>query len=224
MEKKYNLCIEVLRRLQKEGILSEIMIVGSWCIYFYKNYFSDVSYSSYIRTRDIDFLVPIPFKIKEKVDIPELLKDLGFVLDFHIKGYIRLCHPDLIIDFLVPERGRGLDKPYPLPQLGIKAQALRFLDFLVENSMKFKINDLTLNLPHPAAFAIHKLIISSRRPREEKKVKEREEAVRVIKSLIAKREEETVNRLFNSMPRKWRTKVIRSLEESKAKEILAFLA
>lgn len=70
MEKKYNLCIEVLRRLQKEGILSEIMIVGSWCIYFYKNYFSDVSYSSYIRTRDIDFLVPIPFKIKEKVDIP----------------------------------------------------------------------------------------------------------------------------------------------------------
>lgn len=145
-------------------------------------------------------------------------------MDFHIKGYIRLCHPDLIIDFLVPERGRGLDKPYPLPQLGIKAQALRFLDFLVENSMKFKINDLNLNLPHPAAFAIHKLIISSRRPREEKKVKEREEAVRVIKSLIAKREEETINRLFNSMPRKWRTKVIRSLEESKAKEILAFLA
>ncbi|GAH31501.1 unnamed protein product, partial [marine sediment metagenome] len=32
------------------------------------------------------------FKFKDKVDIPELLKDLGFILDFHIKGYIRLIH------------------------------------------------------------------------------------------------------------------------------------
>lgn len=60
MEKQYDLCLEVLRRLQKVGVLREVMIIGSWCIYFYRNYFSDIDYTSSIRTRDIDFLVPIP--------------------------------------------------------------------------------------------------------------------------------------------------------------------
>jgi len=96
MEKQYDLCHEVLRRIQKVGVLSEIIIIGSWCIYFYKNYFSDIDYSSSIRTRDIDFLFPIPVKFRKKVDIPELLKDLVLILDFHIKGYIRISHPELI--------------------------------------------------------------------------------------------------------------------------------
>jgi len=219
MEKKYALCLEVLRRIQKAGILNEIMVIGSWCIYFYQDYFSDVDYSSSIRTRDIDFLIPIPYKFKRKVDVTELLKDLGFIVDFHIKGYIRLNHPELIIEFLVPERGKGTDKPYPLPQLGVNAQSLRFLDFLVENSMEFKINNLMLNLPHPAAFALHKLIVSSRRYKEEKKLKEKEEAIRVLNCLIAKGEEKIVKRLFDSMPRRWKTKIQSALEVSEQRNI-----
>lgn len=223
MEKKYVLCLEVLRRIQKAGILNEIMVIGSWCIYFYRDYFSNVDYSSSIRTRDIDFLIPIPYKSKRKVDITELLKDLGFIVDFHIKGYIRLNHPELIIEFLVPERGKGSDKPYPLPQLGVNAQSLRFLDFLVENSMEFKINNLILNLPHPAAFALHKLIVSSRRYKEEKKLKEREEAIRVLNCLIAKGEEKIIKRLFDSMPRTWKTKIQSALEVSEQINILNLL-
>ena len=60
MEKTYDLCLEVLERLQKSGILDGMIIIGSWCQYFYKTYFSKVDYSSSIRTRDIDFLVPVP--------------------------------------------------------------------------------------------------------------------------------------------------------------------
>ena len=132
MEKKqYEICIEVLKKLGQKKVLEYIILIGSWCIYFYKYYFENSDYNSFIRTRDIDFLVPIPFKLKEKVDVKETLEDLGFVIDFRgSKGYIRLIHPDLFVEFLVPERGRGLDKPYPLPQLGLNAQALRFLDFL----------------------------------------------------------------------------------------------
>jgi len=224
MKKQYDLCLEVLRRIQKVGVLSEIIIIGSWCIYFYQDYFSDVDYSSSIRTRDIDFLVPIPPKFKKKIDIPELLKDLGFIVDFHTKGYIRLNHPELIIDFLVPEKGRGWDKPYPLPQLGINAQALRFLDFLIENSMKFKIDKLMLNLPHPAAFALHKLIISSRRIREEKRLKERQEAIRILNCLVAKGEERIIKKLFDSMPRRWKSKVIKALESYEEKNIINILS
>ena len=34
MIKTYDLCTEVLRRLQDTGILESIIVVGSWCIYF----------------------------------------------------------------------------------------------------------------------------------------------------------------------------------------------
>jgi len=223
MEKKYALCLEVLRRLQKAGILNEIMVIGSWCIYFYRDYFSDVDYSSSIRTRDIDFLIPIPYKSKRKVDITELLKDLGFIVDFHIKGYIRLLHPELIIEFLVPKKGKGLDKPYPLPQLGVNAQSLRFLDFLVENSMEFRINNLILNLPHPAAFALHKLIISSRRYKEEKRLKEREEAIRILNCLVTKGEKAKIKKLIYSMPKKWRAKVLSVLVASQQGNLINML-
>jgi len=40
MEKKYALCLEVLRRIEKAGILNEIMVIGSWCIYFLQFKFS----------------------------------------------------------------------------------------------------------------------------------------------------------------------------------------
>jgi len=78
-------------------------------------------------------------------------------------------------------------------------------------------------MPHPAAFALHKLIISSRRLRENKRLKEKDEAIRVLNSLIEKGEKEKIQRLFNSMPKRWKAKVIRSLEDSGEKDIKAFL-
>jgi hypothetical protein len=167
--------------------------------------------------------VPIPIKFKKKINIPEMLRDLGFIEDFHRKGLIRLNHPELIIEFLVPEKGIGRDTPYNLPELGINAQALRFLDFLIDNTIKLEFDNLKLNLPHPAAFGLHKLIISSRRIKEEKRIKERQEAIRILKILIKKGEEEKIKRLFESMPRRWRTKVINALEKDEGKKIIDIL-
>ena len=42
MEKKYALCREVLSRFQEAGIVRELIIVGSSCIYFYRDYFADI--------------------------------------------------------------------------------------------------------------------------------------------------------------------------------------
>lgn len=223
MEKKYDLCLEILKRFQQVEILDKIIIVGSWCIYFYKDYFQNKNYTSSIRTRDIDILVQLPFRSKKTINIPELLKDLGFIVDFHREGYIRLLHPELIIEFLVPEKGRGTDKPIHLPQLGIKAEALRYMSFIVDNIIKLNIYNLTINLPHPAAFALHGLLVSSRRRREWKKIKEKQEAIHVLNALIKKGEGETIRRLFNSMPQKWERRILRVLEELKETDILNIL-
>ncbi len=58
MEKsQYDLCIEVLMCLNKADVLNELILIGSWCIPFYEEYFKGIKYPSTIRTRDIDFLI-----------------------------------------------------------------------------------------------------------------------------------------------------------------------
>jgi len=221
---QYNLCIEVLKRLEKAGILRDVVLIGSWCIPFYKDYFRSVKYPTAIKTRDVDFLVPTPSKTRTKADIPKLLKDLGFIVGFKgTEGYVQLEHPELIIEFLVPEKGRGLDKPYQLPQFGLNAQALRLLDLLIQDTIKVKIEGVEINLPHPANFALHKLIIFQRRTKEDKIAKDRNAAMEVIKALINKGEAVTIKRVYNSMIPKWQKKALKGLEEAGEKEILSIL-
>ena len=225
MEKKqYELCLEILRRFHKANILNDFVLIGSWCVFFYKDYFSSVSYINHatLKTRDMDFLISKPDKIKQTIDIPNLLKDLGFVTAFRgTCGYIKLDHPDLIVEFLVPAKGKGSERPYSVPKLGINAEALRFLDFLSENTIKAKIEDFYLNLPHPVNFALHKLIVSQRRDKEDKAIKDRNIAIEILRALINKEEANIIDRVFKSMPRKWQKKVIRGLEETNEKEILS---
>lgn len=100
MEKKrYDLCLEILRRFKRAGILKYVILIGSWSIYFYKYCFESETYSTFIRTRDIDFLIPISFKFKKKLDVFKLIEDLGFLEEFKgSQGYIKLEHPDLTIE------------------------------------------------------------------------------------------------------------------------------
>ncbi|NQT06121.1 MAG: hypothetical protein HQ575_01125 [Candidatus Omnitrophica bacterium] len=227
MEKKqYDLCLEILRRLHKAGVLDKLILIGSWCIYFYKDYFSNVSYIDHIaiRTRDLDFLISRPADIRHKADIPELLKDLGFVTSFKgSAGYIKLDHPDLILEFLVPEKGKGISRPYPLPNLGVNAVTLRFLSFLSDSTIKIEIEDFNLILPHPVNFALHKLIIYQRRIKEEKAIKDKNTAVKILKALINKGEESLIKKVFNCTNKKWQKKITDGLEEMQEKEILNIL-
>jgi hypothetical protein len=91
-KKQYELCREILKRFNKAGILDDLILIGSWCVYFYEDYFSGIAHmkSTALKTRDIDFLIDNPAKIRHKVNIPELLKDLGFITIF--KPFVRQYH------------------------------------------------------------------------------------------------------------------------------------
>jgi hypothetical protein len=159
------------------------------------------------------------------VNIPELLKDLGFIIGYRgAKGYIQLEHPDLVVEFLSPEKGRGTDRPIPVPKLGVNAVALRFLSLLIDNVIKVKVEDSEVLLPHPANFALHKLIIFQRRFKEEKAIKDRNSAIEILKALINKGETNTIRRVFGSLLPKWQKKVIKGLEEAKEREILSLMS
>lgn len=227
MEKKqYNLCLEVLRRFHEHGVLSEFILIGSWCTVFYEKYFSDPDYTRRVSliTRDMDFLIDRPRAVKAEVDIPELLKDLGFVPAFKgQRGHMKLDHPELILEFLTPERGRGGNKPLRVPSLHISATALRFLNFLTDNTIEVKIEDFVVEIPHPANFGLHKLIVSSRRPRKDKGIKDRDAAILVLKTLIDNRQAKAISSVFESVPKKWQARILATLREADEPEILELL-
>ena len=211
-KKKYDLCLEVLRRMKREGILGKIMLVGSWCVLFYEDYFKGKSILPVLRTRDLEFLFPVPLNLDREIDLYDILKDLGFVLDFKgEQGYIIFQHPDLILEFLVPARGRGFAKPFPLNQLGINAQALRFMDVLARDPIQMQFNNVTVTLPHPIDFALHKLLIAGRRKDKEKAEKDRAQAIALLIALNASGETENIRKVFDAMPKSWRKTIRREL-------------
>ena len=129
--KQYDLCLALLRRLRDADVLDQLILVGSWCLLLYRRHFEGVGSVYAVRTRDMDFLIANPIKLQRKVDVPSLLADLGFLNSLRgADGILILEHPEVMIEFLVPERGRGGATVRDIPELGINAQPLRFMIFL----------------------------------------------------------------------------------------------
>ncbi|MBU1906217.1 MAG: hypothetical protein KJ923_04390 [Candidatus Omnitrophica bacterium] len=124
---------------------------------------------------------------------------------------------------MVPEKGKGTDKPVHLPKLGMNAVALRFLTFLSANTIKVKVEDFYVTLPHPVNFALHKLIIFQRRLKQDKATKDRNIAIEILKSLIEKGESSVIKQSFNSIPKKWQNKIIKGLDKVEDRDILVIL-
>lgn len=218
-----DLVVAVLRRLEKAGVLRDMVLVGSWCVHFYKGYFDGAALSA-IRTRDMDFLIPTPPRLKDEVDVAELLKDLGFLTEFHGDGSVSLSHPELVIDFLVAERGRGAEKPYLVRSLGVKAQPLRYVSLLSDDTIKIRDHGLELTLPHPINYALQKLIISGRRADKEKAVKDRLQAVEILRELVARGEGRRARVKYRGLRAGWRRAVLAALKAAQSDDLSDVLA
>jgi len=206
--------------MKKEGILDKVMLVGSWCVFLYEDYFDKKGLLPPLRTRDLEFLIPVPLKLKRNTDLFELLKDLGFILDYKgEQGYIIFQHPDLILEFLVPARGRETNKPFHVDQLGINAQALRFMDALARAPIQMLFDDIKVTIPHPADFALHKLLIAGRRKQKAKAEKDRIQAVALLMALNNRDEIETVRSVYHAMPKSWQKTIKRELLDLGEEEV-----
>lgn len=99
---------------------------------------------------------------------------------------------DLRIDFLTPSSRRARWAPILLPHLGIAAQPMEGLDYIVENSLDAAIitgSGIRARIPQPARFAFHKLWVASRRPGSEapKSRKDVRQAAALLEVLIEDR-------------------------------------
>jgi len=106
---------------------------------------------------------------------------------YSAKGGIR-------VDFLTPDEHREPGRPQKLPALQTDAQPLAFLDFLIRDPEPAVIlhgAGIHVNVPAPARYAVHKLIISRRRPEGfAKRDKDLRQAETLLAALAEKRPHE----------------------------------
>ena len=225
MEKQPELVIKILKRMSHAGILDHILLIGSWCTSFYKEYFKGTDYEPIIRTRDIDFLVRQRFRFPKQVDLASLMADLGFELAFVGNSeYMRLESAELMLEFLVPEVGPAKEKPYLLPDLKFNAQPLRHLSMLWRDPVTVPISGVKLKVPHPADYCLHKLIIFSRRGNPDKKKKDLQSSLQVLDSLLEQEGSINLKKAFTVLNRNEKKDILKALNNNDRKELSLSLA
>ncbi len=215
MEEKYELLSAVLKQLQAKGVLDGLVIAGSWCQYYYRVVFDNAPEIPLLRTLDIDFLVPNPSKFKTNVDVSQLLNQLGFDSDFdYHTGLVKYVHPDLEIQFLTPALGRAKDTPCEIKQLNINAESLTYMKMLQDHKFSMTHDGITLWLPQPEAYALHKILISPKRKDPAKKQKDLMAAKSIGELCLAyETRRQRLMAIYADLPKKWQRTISGVLEQ-----------
>lgn len=200
---------EILRLFSQHKI--HALLIGSYCLPAYKDAFKMKLPT--IRTQDVDFLVPQPYKGK-RADLESILADLGFSLGFNSDGSNYFTNGVFQIDFLTPEKGKGSDKAVPIKELGVQAEPLRYLQMLLDDPIEVKSKDLKFGVPNPWTFAFHKILIRSSRKATPKKDKDLLQAVSLLREILTRpRELERSRKTLKALPTPWKKRIQQALKE-----------
>ncbi|TAM60392.1 MAG: hypothetical protein EPN49_09105 [Rhodanobacter sp.] len=138
-----------------------------------------VAWGSGTRTLDLDFAhagpggdvaVALPADLKADVSDALTSLEMGFLPALggtrgFASQYVSEREPDLRIDFLTVSRRKRGD--VRAPDLGVALVPLKFLDYLLEQPGQAVLLDAAdaclLNLPDPARYGLHKLLVAAER-------------------------------------------------------------
>jgi hypothetical protein len=167
----------VLKALSDGGIFRlGAVLVGTHALIVLGNLLGARWTGGSLRTQDID----IAAEPAVSIAIPDLWTDIPGVLENLKMGFLPVPQLDprkpstsfkvrgkgLRLDLLTPLRGRRPQGPVTIPRLNAAAQPVPFLDFLITRPVRGAIIDsggILVNVPAPARFALHKLIIAGER-------------------------------------------------------------
>ena len=124
------------------------------------------------------------------------------------------------VDVLTTNRGADRDAPVRLPTLKSDAVALRYLDFLLTDTIEAAVlsrSGALVNVPAPERYAVHKLIVSvMRRTTGESAIKSDKDIIQaglLIETLIAKRRADDLSDVFQEAAARgdsWRSSLLKA--------------
>ena len=185
------------------------------------------SFDQSAQTDDLDIaqFERLSLALDDSVDtpLPETFRDLGFApvpsLDGAAVWKWKQSRTETLIEFLTPSF-RPEEDIRDLPALGVSAQSLHFLNYLIADPIKAAVlyrSGVLVQIPRPERFAIHKLIVADRRrggPDALKSVKDRAQAAFLISVLAEDRPDDLAEAYEAAIGNgvKWRDRIAASLK------------
>lgn len=212
---KFELLYMVLLSLHKAGVLADCVLVGSWCQDFYRHLWGNPFQIPAATTTDADLLVPKRVKFKPPADIADIMQNNGFKIDFHINGLMKFIHEDFKFEFLTEAGAKADETVFTFKNLNLTAQELHFMSIPLAYNFVMPFREISIRLPEPEAFALHKLIVSQRR----RKIDKREKDLAAARGLFEyfETKEQHIKRLreiLDEFPKGWRKRIDEALKKT----------
>jgi hypothetical protein len=195
---------KVISLLERNGVfLIGAALVGTLAFRVYANMLG-VTWASDAGTQDIDLAADNHYELalprpRSPINLRQTILDSGMGFfevpalnrkqpstSFKIRGR------DFIIDVLAPMKGRETARPVHLKELGTYASPLRHLDYILNDLQPAVLlyeHGIMINVPSPGRFAIHKCVVSQKRPAAQtaKALKDRSQAEQLFQVLLENR-------------------------------------
>lgn len=124
------------------------------------------------------------------------------------------------VDVLTPLVGKSRKGTMELPALGAHAKPLRFLDFLLAETVRAAVltgSGVLVRTPTPERYALHKLIVAQRRDASErdKEQKDLGQAQTLLEVLLEDRRDDVMDAWADLVDRgrKWKTEAMKSVRQ-----------
>ncbi len=179
------------------------VLIGTHAFQIYGNLLGVRFEQRHLRTADIDIAhdLAVAFALRDEpeIDTARAIGDsaLGFLpvpgLDPRVPSTsYKVRGRELRIDFLTPAKSAQATAPVQIPGLGLSAQPLFFLDYLIEKAIPAVVlrqSGILVEVPTPARFALHKLWVARQRPaaQQVRAAKDRQQAEALLDILIDER-------------------------------------
>ena len=207
----------VVRRLNEIGFFQAGgVLVGTHAFLAYGNELG-VGWGSLARTVDLDFAhagpnialaLPANLRIDTRGAVERLEAGLlpvpGLRPGEKTATFTSRTDKHLRVDFLTPMHA-GREEVFEQTALGVNLQPLRFLEFILEDVHQAVVlsalGAALVNVPDPARFALHKLLVFAERRRHDasKALKDLRQAAALLEVLARFREEDVVSLWHNDL-------------------------
>jgi hypothetical protein len=166
MNKNYeNELLNIIKAFGDNGILENIIIIGSWATYFYVKIFEGFIPS--IRTLDVDCYVPMDKNITVKKSVKEALKPINYEQTFDTgTEKNKFISPNgFEIEFLTKLR-RDQSSIVRIDSMGVNAEQLGNLDIFDNGYIEVDFEGYNVKVASPSAYVMQKILISKKRSSE----------------------------------------------------------
>lgn len=170
--------IRVISRLADYGFFrAGGVLIGIHAFLAYSNMLG-LRWGDASQTQDIDFAhagkrlsLALPSNIEVKTHTAIESLEMGFLPVSGLTGksgatYLNPKEPEFRLQFLTDSHRAG-EETFTHPQLNIPLQPLKFMEFSLENIQHAALfstgNAVLINVPHPARYALHKLLVYGER-------------------------------------------------------------